>query len=68
MPHTKLEKHLEELSHAQNGVVLYCTLGTRTRQAEQTPIKHHVPNVFHPEGGLGAWRQGGHEIHVGWMP
>jgi phage shock protein E len=68
IPNDKMEKRMEELGQAKNGVVLYCTLGTRTRLAEQTLLDHAVPNVFHLDGGLGAWRQGGHEIHTGWGP
>lgn len=68
IPHNKLEKRLEELGQAKNGVVLYCTLGERTRLAEQTLLDHQVPNVFHLDGGLGAWRQGGYEIRTGWGP
>ena len=68
IPYTKLEKRLDELRQAKNGVVLYCTFGKRTRLAEQTLLDHDVPNVFHLEGGLGAWLQGGHEIHTGWGP
>ena len=67
-PHTKLHKRLDELSQAKNGVALYCTFGKRTRLAEQTLLENDVPNVFHLEGGLGAWRQGGHEINTGWGP
>ena len=68
IPYTKLETRLEELSRANNGVVLYCTQGTRTRLAEQAVLDHEVPNVFHLEGGLGAWRQAGLPIHTGWGP
>ena len=68
IPHAKLEKRLDELSQAKSGVVLYCSFGKRTRLAEQTLLDHDVPNVFHLEGGLGAWRRGGHEIHTGWGP
>jgi rhodanese-related sulfurtransferase len=48
--------------------VLYCTMGKRTRQAEQTLLDHAIPNVYHLAGGLGAWRQGGYPIHTGWGP
>ncbi len=68
IPYDKMDKHLDELSQAKNGVVLYCTQGHRTRQAEQTLLDNDVPNVSHLEGGLGAWRQGGYAIHTGWGP
>jgi rhodanese-related sulfurtransferase len=67
IPYTKVDQHLDELRKAK-GVVLYCTQGHRTRQAEQTLLDHQVPNLFHLEGGLGAWQQGGYEIHTGWGP
>jgi rhodanese-related sulfurtransferase len=68
IPHTKLDTRVDELRDAKNGVVLYCTLGMRTRLAEQTLLEHDVPNLFHLDGGLGAWRQGGYPIHTGWGP
>jgi rhodanese-related sulfurtransferase len=68
IPYTQIDKHLDQLSQAKNGVVLYCTFGERTREAEQILLDHAIPNVFHLDGGLGAWRQGGHEIHTGWGP
>jgi len=63
----KMDKHLDELSGA-NAVVLYCTQGHRTKQAEQTLLDNDVPNVFHLDGGLSAWRQAGFPIHTGWGP
>jgi rhodanese-related sulfurtransferase len=68
IPYDKMDKHLDELSQAKHGVVLYCTQGHRTKQAEQTLLDNDVPNVSHLEGGLGAWRQGGYPIHTGWGP
>jgi rhodanese-related sulfurtransferase len=68
IPFDKVEKHLDELREAENGIVLYCTMGKRTRQAEQTLLDHGIPNVYHLEGGLGAWRQGGYPINTGWGP
>ena len=67
MPYNKIDKHLDELSGA-NAVVLYCTQGHRTKQAEQTLLDNDVPNVFHLDGGLSAWRQAGFPIHTGWGP
>ena len=68
IPYDKIEKHLDQLTQAKNGVVLYCTQGYRTRQAEQTQIELDQANVFHLEGGLPAWRQAGYPIHTGWGP
>jgi len=68
IPYDKMEKHLDQLTEARRGVVLYCTQGHRTRQAEQTLVEHDLANVFHLEGGLPAWRQAGYPIHTGWGP
>jgi rhodanese-related sulfurtransferase len=67
IPHNKLDRELDQLQDA-NGVVLYCINGRRTRLAEQTLIEHDIPNVFHLEGGLMGWRQGGFEVRTGWGP
>ena len=65
IPQQKLHKQLDKLNDAK-GVVLYCINGRRTRLAEQTLIENDVPNVFHLEGGLMGWRQGGFEVRTGW--
>jgi rhodanese-related sulfurtransferase len=67
IPHKKLGKQLDKLLNA-NHVVLYCINGRRTRLAEQTLIENDVPNVFHLEGGLMGWRQGGFKVRTGWGP
>ena len=65
IPQKKLARQLDKLADA-NGVVLYCYNGRRTRLAEQTLIENDIPNVFHLEGGLIGWRQGGFEVRTGW--
>jgi rhodanese-related sulfurtransferase len=67
IPQKKLEKQLDKLQGA-DGVVLYCINGRRTRLAEQTLIEHDIPNVYHLEGGLMGWRQGGFDVRTGWGP
>ena len=67
IPQKKLERQLDKLLDA-NGVVLYCINGRRTRLAEQTLIENDVDNVFHLEGGLMGWRQGGYKVRTGWGP
>lgn len=67
IPQKKLERQLDKLTDA-NGVVLYCINGSRTRLAEQTLIENDVDNVFHLEGGLMGWRQGGFKVRTGWGP
>jgi len=67
IPQKKLDKQLDKL-HDADGVVLYCINGRRTRLAEQTLIEHDIPDVYHLEGGLMGWRQGGFEVRTGWGP
>ena len=67
IPQKKLDKQLDKLLEA-DGVVLYCINGRRTRLAEQTLIEHDIPNVYHLEGGLMGWRQGGYKVRTGWGP
>ena len=67
IPQKKLERQLDKLN-AANSVVLYCINGRRTRLAEQTLIENDIPDVFHLEGGLMGWRQGGFEVRTGWGP
>jgi rhodanese-related sulfurtransferase len=67
IPQKKLERQLDKLLDADS-IVLYCINGKRTRLAEQTLIENDVPNVYHLEGGLMWWRQGGFEVHTGWGP
>jgi len=67
IPQKKLEKKLDKLVDA-SGVVLYCINGRRTRLAEQTLIENDIDNVFHLEGGLMGWRQGGFKLNTGWGP
>ena len=67
IPQKKLDKQLDKLLDA-NGVVLYCINGRRTRLAEQTLIENDIADVFHLEGGLMGWRQGGFKVQTGWGP
>jgi len=67
IPQQKLQRQLDKLLDS-NGIVLYCINGRRTRLAEQTLIENDIPNVFHLEGGLMGWRQGGFEVRTGWGP
>jgi hydroxyacylglutathione hydrolase len=67
IPPEKLPKHLDEL-RAANGVVLYCSNGSRTRIAEATLAEYDIPNLFHLEGGVFGWRNSGHQLLSGWGP
>jgi len=67
IPYNKVDRHLEELRKAK-GVVLYCTQGHRTKLAEQTLLSHGIRNVFHLQGGIGAWQKARYPMHIGWGP
>jgi len=67
IPYTKVDQHLDEFRTAK-GVVLYCTQGYRTQEAERILLDHQVPNILHLEGGLGAWQMAGYPINTGWGP
>jgi len=67
IPHTELESHLDALQNP-NGIVIYCIVGRRTRIAEQTLLDHGIDNVFHIEGGFGAWIGGQYFIKKGKQP
>ena len=64
IPVAELESHLEAVEQAQM-TVLYCMDGRRTRLAEKTLLDHGIANVFHLEGSLPAWVQGGFPIEKG---
>jgi len=64
IPHDELVDRLDELRHG-NGVVVYCIVGRRTRLAKQTLLENDVENVFHLEGGFGAWMRGGFDVEKG---
>ena len=67
IPQKKLDRQLDTLLDA-SGIVLYCINGRRTRLAEQTLIENDLADVYHLEGGLMGWRQGGFEVRTGWGP
>ena len=67
IPHNKIARQLEKLEDAE-GVVLYCTNGRRTRQAEQVLLDNMFDNVFHLQDGLIGWRQQGLKLKTGWAP
>lgn len=67
IPHTELGDRLDELEHP-SGVVVYCIIGRRTRLAEQTLLDAGIPDVYHIEGGFGAWISGNYFIKKGKKP
>lgn len=64
IPHTELEMHVDALD-AGNGIVVYCIVGRRTRDAERVLLDSGVENVYHLKGGLGSWLGGGREVEKG---
>jgi len=64
IPVEELEERLEEVKH-DNGVLIYCINGSRTRQAEPILYTHGIDNVYHLEGTFQAWIQGKHPIEKG---
>lgn len=64
IPHTELAARLDELGH-ENGVLIYCFNGSRTRQAEHILYENDIDNVFHLEGTFEKWLQGSYPIEKG---
>ena len=61
IPLDEIEKRLDALRN-ENGVLIYCINGARTRQAEPLLYSNGIDNVFHLDGALQGWIQGGHPI------
>lgn len=64
IPLEELEERLEEVRH-DNGVLIYCINGSRTRQAESILYTHDIDNVYHLEGAFYAWIRGKNPIEKG---
>jgi len=64
IPHTELEMHVDELD-ASKGIVVYCIVGRRTRDAERVLLDNGIDNVYHLKGGLGSWLGGGRQVEKG---
>lgn len=62
--YTELEQHLDQIRQAKT-TVLYCMDGRRTRQAEQLLETHEISALYHLQGSLPAWVQGGFPIEKG---
>jgi rhodanese-related sulfurtransferase len=61
VPLEELEGRLDELRHDQ-GVLIYCINGSRTRQAEAILLGADISNVYRLEGTFSAWIQGKYPI------
>jgi rhodanese-related sulfurtransferase len=64
IPLDEIEARLNEFKH-NNGVLIYCINGSRTRQAEAILLGADIPNVYHLEGTFSGWIQGKHPIEKG---
>ena len=64
VPVAELEKRLDELRH-NNGVLVYCINGSRTRQAEAILLGANIQNVYHLEGTFSGWINAKHPIEKG---
>jgi rhodanese-related sulfurtransferase len=64
IPLDELAARLDELRH-DNGVLVYCINGARTRQAEPLLYNNDITNVFHLEGAFQAWLRGNHPVEKG---
>jgi rhodanese-related sulfurtransferase len=64
IPLEELEKRLDEINN-DNGVLVYCINGTRTRQAEPILYAHDFENIYHLEGAFYSWIKGKHPVEKG---
>ena len=64
IPLAELEKRIDELRH-ENGVLIYCINGSRTRKAEPIVYANDITNVYHLEGAFQAWIQAKHPVEKG---
>lgn len=64
IPLDEIEQRLDEF-RSENGVLIYCINGARTRQAEPLLYNNGIVNVFHLEGALQGWLQGQYPIEKG---
>ena len=64
IPLDEIEARIEEFRN-ENGVLIYCINGARTRQAEPLLYNNGIENVYHLEGAFQAWIQGKHPIDKG---
>ena len=54
IPLDEIEQRLDEF-RSDNGVLIYCINGSRTRQAEPLLYNNGIDNVYHLEGAFQAW-------------
>lgn len=64
IPLAEIEGRLNEFK-SDNGVLVYCINGTRTRKAEAILLGADVSNTYHLEGAFNAWIQGKYPVEKG---
>ena len=64
IPLAELESRLDEIRD-DNGVLIYCINGTRTRQAEPILYAHDFGNIYHLEGAFYSWIKGKYPVEKG---
>ena len=64
IPVDEIKDRLDEFKH-DNGVLIYCINGSRTRQAEAILLGADVSNIYHLEGAFNAWIQGKYPVEKG---
>jgi rhodanese-related sulfurtransferase len=60
IPVDELEVRIDEINDEQ-GVLVYCINGSRTRLAETILLDNGIENIYHLEGAFYAWIQSGLE-------
>jgi rhodanese-related sulfurtransferase len=64
IPVDEIKDRLDEFKH-DNGVLIYCINGSRTRQAEGILLGADIPDVYHLEGTFSGWIQRKYPIEKG---
>jgi len=64
IPVAEIEGRLDEFRR-DNGVLVYCINGTRTRKAEAILLGADIPNIYHLEGAFNVWIRDKHPIEKG---
>ena len=64
IPLPELEKRLDELRN-ENGVLIYCLNGSRTRDAEPILYGNDIRNVYHLDGSFEGWIRGKYPFEKG---
>lgn len=64
IPVEELEQHLDDFKH-DNGVLIYCINGARTREAEPVLLNAGISELYHLEGAFYTWIQRGLEVEKG---